>query len=128
MYYYLIYIYLDQNPVFTYNETVLNKEVERIMEEVGDPITVFLTSEEYKSVSCSVLAMDAGDDDSDDSDVNDSDDLDVDDSGDSDVDDSGDSDVDDSDDSDVDDKPGSSLGMMSSVHMFVIYLSLLFAL
>ena len=65
----LLIHYQDQNPVFTFNETILNEEVERIMEEVGDPITVFLTSEEYTSASCSVLdPSDDGDDDDDDDD------------------------------------------------------------
>lgn len=50
-----IYHYLDKNPVFTYDETALNEEVKRIREAEGDPITAFLTSEEYKSISCSAL-------------------------------------------------------------------------
>lgn len=66
----LLSLHSDKNPVFTYNETVLYDEMERIKEELGDPITVFLTSEEYKS--CSVL--DDGDDSDDDDDDDDSDD------------------------------------------------------
>lgn len=50
--------------MFTYNETILNEEIERIQEEAGDPITIFLTSEEYQSASCAVL--DPSDDDDDD--------------------------------------------------------------
>lgn len=53
--------YQGQNPVVTYNETILYEEVERIKEEVGDLITIFLTSEEYQSASCAVL--DPSDDD-----------------------------------------------------------------
>lgn len=52
--------------MFTYNEAALNEEVDRIKEEEDDPITVFLTSEEYKLVSCSTL--DPSDDDSSDQD------------------------------------------------------------
>lgn len=61
-------IHSDKNPVFTYNETVLYEEMERIKEEVGDPITVFLTSEEYQSASCAVLDPSDDDDDDDDGD------------------------------------------------------------